>query len=254
MWRWLVVCGGFVGALAFASCGGPTSATDAGALDAGAPDAGPGCVRDGGLLLRYNQDWADFLRTGCTSITGQLSIAAGLVVLSPPATALTAVGGLYVADNSTLTSLSLPALTTVSENVRVSSNTALTSLELPALTTVGGGLLVQYNTALTSLHLPALQTCGGLAASTPLDVHGNAALTSLSLPALTTASGGLAIATNATLADLGLPALVTLRGSLSVTDNTMLRQCLVDAIKLRITTGPFIYTSSGNNGMPNTCP
>lgn len=43
-------------------------------------------------------------------------------------------------------------------------------------------------------------------------------------------------------------------GALQVFDNTALRQCLVDAIKNALTTGPTTYNATGNNGMPNTCP
>ena len=41
---------------------------------------------------------------------------------------------------------------------------------------------------------------------------------------------------------------------MTVRVNATLRQCVVDAIKMKITTGPTTYTATGNDGMPNTCP
>ncbi len=112
----------------------------------------------------------------------------------------------------------------------ISSNNnspALTSLSLPALQTVSGGSLLNMGgggnnnfSALTSLSLPALQTVSG---GNLLNMGGNgnnfSALTSLSLPALQTVSGGSLLSISgggnnfSALTSLSLPALQTVSGS-----------------------------------------
>jgi len=63
--------------------------------------------------------------------------------------------GLEVSDNPELTSLSLPALTTVSA-LGISANVSLASLSMPSLSTVDGELHVTGNTALPSCDALAL--------------------------------------------------------------------------------------------------
>jgi hypothetical protein len=75
---------------------------------------------------------------------------------------LATVGGLYVQFTTALTSLSLPALTSVSGILQVYDNAALTNVSLPALTSVSGDFQVTENTALTSMSLPVLTTVGGV--------------------------------------------------------------------------------------------
>lgn len=206
MCRLLGVCFLVVGLFALSACGAPA------------------CPRS--VTIRNNQDWANFVAAGCTSIPGELAFdAPGLAVLTPPATALAAVGSLTVSSRTGLTSLSMPALTTLNEGLSITNNNALTSLSLPVLKTASGALVVDTNIALTSISLPALTTCA------VLFVADNTALTSLNLPALT-----------------------SLSGSLNVHSNTALRQCLVDAIKNQLTPVPNGDWENGNNGMPNTCP
>ena len=128
---------------------------------------------------------------------------------------LTNVGKMVIYSNAALTSISLPALTTVSGGMSVYDNAALTNLSLPALTTVSGNLSVT-GSALTSLSLPALTTVSG-----NLSVTGST-LTSLSLPALTTVSGNLDVGDNAALTSFRLPALATVSIGLQVFNNKAL--------------------------------
>ncbi len=81
--------------------------------DAGKGDAGLTCaVFEGSLIISNQQDWTDFIDLGCTRVSGDLIISVpGLSSLSPPASALQAVGSLTVSDNPALTDFSLPALT-----------------------------------------------------------------------------------------------------------------------------------------------
>jgi hypothetical protein len=83
---------------------------------------------------------------------------------------------------------------------------------------------------------------------------GHHALASYRMPALATVGGDLTILLNNTLTGLDFPALRTVSGALTVSDNSLLRQCVVDALKAQLTTGPASYTATGNNGAPNTCP
>lgn len=76
----------------------------------------------------------------------------------------------------------------------------------------------------------------------------------MSLPALTTVGGELVVQFCPALVGLSMPALTTVNGQMVVRTNPLLRQCLVDAIRLHITTGPSSYVTSGNDGAPIVCP
>lgn len=148
-------------------------------------------------------------------------------------------GGLVASDNPALVALSFPALRDVlyQGGIDIAGNASLESVSLPALTGAGGGVSVRVNPVLTELDLPLLQ-----AAST-LDLNGldslssfhapalsylngcsvtvNAALTTLELPRLAQAVGGCNVTTNASLQAIRLPLLVSV-GPLSVVQNDTL--------------------------------
>jgi len=103
--------------------------------------------------------------------------------------------------NDALTTVSLPALTTM-DNYCLSYNDALTTVSLPALTTMDNDCL-SYNDALTTVSLPVLTTMDNYCLSY------NDALTTVSLPALT-AMGNYCLSYNDALTTVSLPALTTM--------------------------------------------
>jgi|GEM_PF-5212735 len=248
----------------------------------------------GNVIISNNQEWMTLVGGGCIIVGGQLQISApGVTALSPVANQIVSVGSLAITQNDALTSLSLPALKTVGGEVIVNNDDALTSLNFPALTSVGGNFGANNLPVLMSVNLPVLASVGGnlnfimdpalsslgvpvLTTTHEIDIDTDPLLPTLSLPALQTTTGIIAIKTNSTLASvsapllassaglymisnaaltsLTLPVLTTMSGDMTVQNNAALRQCLVDAVKTGLTTGPTAYTASGNNGMPNTCP
>lgn len=104
-----------------------------------------------------------------------------------------------------------------------------------------------FNPVLAVLGIANLTTTGSLTVSS------NVAMTTMVMAALTTVTGDLSVMTNA-LTNLSLAQLTTVTGDMTVSQNLFLRQCLVDAIKQHITTGPTNYTATQNSGTPNVCP
>jgi hypothetical protein len=203
-------------------------------------------VCTGDVTITTSQEFDAFVARGCTSVSGTLTIS-GTDLTSVCLPRLTSVtsrvcsargcsGGLVVAGNDGLTSLSLPALatggveiygnalasltlpalTSTGSRLEVSGDPALTTLSLPVLAASDGGLHVYNNPSLTTLSLPVLATVG------TLSVWGTA-LTTLSLPVLATVTGDLSVS-NAALTTFSLPVLVTVGGpsGLSVSDNAAL--------------------------------
>jgi len=97
------------------------------------------------------------------------------------------------ANNNTLTTVSMPALTTVNKERALyyafANDTALTSVSFPALETItasyGCYQLFYNDTALTSVSFPALETVSGSYALSQM-LQGCTALTSVSFPSLET--------------------------------------------------------------------
>jgi hypothetical protein len=162
---------------------------------------------------------------------------------------------LLVNQADALPGVAFPALTSAG-SVNVLSANSLTSVSFPVLQTVSGTFQVAYVPALTALSAPALVSVIVPPPSATIKSVGilSTALTTISLPSLTTAQGGMELDSNWKVTALDLPALRTVNGSLSVTRNTALKQCLADALKTQLTTGPTSWSSSGNDGLPNTCP
>ena len=173
----------------------------------------PTGILQGSYTIRNSLD-ADWIAS-ITSITGDLVVdAPGLTSLDLPA--LTSVGGnLSIYGNDALTSLDLTALMSVGGDLYIGSN-SLTSLDLTALTSVGG-LNIENNVALTSLDLTALTSVEG-----DLNISGNYALTNLAMPALTSVEGYLYINNNTSLSSLSLTALTSVGGDLNISSNAAL--------------------------------
>ncbi|MHB8873256.1 MAG: hypothetical protein ACYC8T_06175 [Myxococcaceae bacterium] len=211
--------------------------------------SGPCLVRDG-----YGWDKILNCPDGTLVLVGKSSTGGALVLThdwSPTSLtfpAMTTVGSLDV-PRAQVSTLSFPVLTTATGDLSVRDTSTLTTLSLPVLSTVSGYLAIGGTGALETLSLPALTTVGG-----ELSFYGNNWLTSISVPALTTVGGDLTVNSNFQLASLSAPMLTAVSGQLDVQNNRFLRQCLVDAIKTQLTTGPSSYTAVGNDGAPDTCP
>lgn len=164
-------------------------------------------------------------------------------------------GRLWLTSLTALTALDLPELIAAQE-FGISGNTALVSLTVPKLASVAptgsfvltSGLVVQGNAQLPVLRLPALRS-----AFVAISVNSNASLTTFEAPLLNS-SPSLTLLSNASLTGFSLGALTQVQNTLEVRSNPLLRQCLVDGLHAQLTTAPTTYTSSGNNGSPNTCP
>ncbi len=125
---------------------------------------------------------------------------------------------------SALTNLTLPALTSAN-HLEIEGLKALTSINLPALTTVGtGGLRVAANAQLTEIALPSLQEAA------TFGVTGNPNLAGLSLPSLTVSYDEVLVQDNAKLVSISLPlltnvgppTLATTKGKLNLSKNAVL--------------------------------
>ncbi len=166
-------------------------------------------VIEGNLVLGDDIEQAtlDHLHT----IEGSLIIDQSSVsALSLPA--LTSIGALlYINKNQPLSSLDLPALTSVGSHLTVFANGPFASLALPALETVGGKLTVAANVGLATADLPALNAVGGLVL-----VHDNDALQTLAADALATTGAELRFTSNPALEAVALPGLTDPGGPLAV--------------------------------------
>ena len=160
------------------------------------------------------------------------------------------VSGDLVIYDSTLTSLSLPEITTVGGALSVLSNDSLTSLSLPNLRSVGDYVTVETNDALTSFDLSALTEVGEEWFDN-VSVKHNAALTSFDLSALTRLTGSLFVRFNAGLASFDLAALTEVGGFLGLSDNDALAQCLVDALVAQVEAGDGMGDGVDTTGGPN---
>jgi hypothetical protein len=170
------------------------------------------------------------------------SFAAPLLRLLPEAFEFTGNG-----KAATPTSLSLPALTTVTTALTISNNPGLTQLDgLSALASVGGAVSIQSNATLAQIN--GLATLSNVTGA--LSILSNALLANLSgLSGLTRVSQGLTINTNATLSNITLPKLTTVGGGLSVSSNAMLGILRADVL-----TSVGAALSISSNGAAATAP
>lgn len=178
--------------------------------------------------------------TGCTTITGQLSIRGGEI-----------------------TTVSLPNLSSIGGNLLVDAATALTSISLPALTTLnGGGITFNGDSALQTINIP-----GPVTISSSINLNGAGALTSVLIgatsatelniinnvgtnwnftaPNLASITGNFAVTTNNGLANVNLPALASASG-LACTGNPDLVSFTAAATTTIPTTGIHEVQVSGN--------
>ena len=92
-------------------------------------------------------------------------------------------GNLYISNNASLPSLSLPALTSIGGVVDLENDTIATSISIagPFLVTVQGNFFISNQPALTTLSLPSVQQVNGT-----VELDGDAALASIDFANLQT--------------------------------------------------------------------
>jgi len=143
--------------------------------------------------------------------TGQLSIS-GVKINSINLNSLTTVKSLGIGSSNFLTTISLPALTTATENISITNNPQLTTISMPTLVTAGSigtsntGVNITTNITLTSIDMSQLT------AAELLTVSGNTALSSVNISALATA-GTFSFISNPQLTSLSFPSLTKLGGA-----------------------------------------
>jgi hypothetical protein len=174
-----------------------------------------------------------------TLVGGVASLArlAALTTISLPL--LNSTSELDASYCTSLTSLSMPALTLIDADLKVTGDTVLGSASFPLLGTVGGQLLVTTNDAFTSLTAPVLTSVGsdlvlgpslvGVTVALPqlATVGGNLSvfdlnLPTFSLPLVTAVGGSVAFTANPGLVSLSLPLLAHINGALDITGNPVL--------------------------------
>jgi hypothetical protein len=189
-----------------------TAMTDTSAAD-GSTDP---CVvgpTAGFVTIKKPEDLAALAAVTC--ITSGLYVESSTVVtLSLPKLQIVK-GAVWINDNTSLTSASLPALRQV-RDLRVNRNPNLASASFGALTTSTEWVQAENNLKLATLDV------GNLVATGRLLVNGNTALTTLDVPKLTTlnaAYAGVRITKNAALTRVDLSGLVNSPTDLEVSDN-----------------------------------
>jgi hypothetical protein len=211
----------------------------------------------------YTIDDADDVAAAvdCTTIAANLVVSDTMLTsLSLPN--LVEIEGFFNCQvNPVLTTVSLPALTTV-DHIGLTGNDELTTLELPNLATAG---LTVFASKLTSLSLPKLVTAGVLdfevVGNTPLTtfsvpnleavpdvfiVRGTLLLTELALPKLATV-GTFRVDENAALTQLTAPALTTVTTDFRIVANPVLPTCQAQALVQQLTNFTAMTTIRDNN-------
>ncbi|WP_460975280.1 immunoglobulin domain-containing protein [Spirosoma knui] len=201
------------------------------------------------ITLSTQQQVDAFAQSGCTTISGNLTISGPDITNLDGLSSLTSVGGsVYIEDNASLTSLAgLSGLshTDINRDLQISRNAELTSLDgLNSLTSVGGNLRIDENASLTSLAALSkliqakgnlqisrnaqLARLDGLSSLPRVDynliIEDNASLTNLAaLSGLTLIGIDLRISRNAELTSLdGLSNLTRVLNDIEIRDNDKL--------------------------------
>lgn len=180
----------------------------------------------------------------------QITACSSLTSISVPL--LSFVSGAFRADaNPVLITVNVPALVTAS-SVTIRENVSLTSLSLPSLTSCNNGpFIASFNSALTILSVPLLVSASYVA------LNADTSLTSLSMPSFTTASPGLNfISSGCTLlANVSLPVFLPSDGAEIHFENCALNAVSVNHILARcIASGGYVSgvvdLSGGTNAAP----
>lgn len=228
------------------------------------------------LVQRVHID-SSILGDSVSTSSGRLVLSAdvGLGAFDAPLLE-SAAGGLTLVDADALTAFRLPALASVGPGgftgggVTVARNQALATLSLPALVTADG-IYLQQLPSLVAVDLPSLATCGdrlwvtdaaalealelpSLAQAADLKLSADPLLARVSLPALATVTHALDVSSNDALATLALPALRKVGIRLHVYDNPRLPQCAALAVQAALLPPFPTDVSVGYNDMAAACP
>lgn len=232
------------------ACSNPPPSNNA--RNDGGPANDSGSSNDGGTVSPPNDGG---IGGPCNSVYEGTYLLSDQAALDALAEYCEVTGTLSVYDSS-LTSFSVPQLTTVGRALSVLNNDALTSFSFPNLRSVGDSVTVERNNLLTSFEFSALTEVGEGQFDNVFIKH-NDALTSFDLSALMRVTGSLFVRFNAALTSFDLSALTGLGGFLGITDNGALAQCLVDALVAQVEAGEGmgngVDTSGGPNNLECTC-
>ena len=189
--------------------------------------------------------------SGLQLINGYLTVSGNDDLPSLNFTALAAVNGVGTGNRSIditnndneMTSLSLPVLNTATmAAVRVNGNAALTSISMPLLPSVGQDLRLEDNNLVASIDFGALTAVSGI-----LNIDDEDLLTDLSgFAALISTGGNFIINGNGALVSTdGMVALTTIGGNFNITSNPQLGTCCIVPCQLTTINGSsFPYTGN----------
>jgi hypothetical protein len=128
---------------------------------------------------------------------------------------------IYVSNNPILSSFSAVMLA-IANDLNI-DNSGLTNLSLPKLTTLNGIFSISNNSSLTLLTAPLLTSTNSI----NIDKNG---ITVLSLPALKTINGQLAVLNNPTLSTLSFISLTNIKTSILFSNNSILNTLNISAL------------------------
>ncbi len=156
-----------------------------------------------------------------------------------------------ISADSIDTSLSFPALTgVVDAELNVSNNSGLTSISAPLLTSTAGPLSASNCSSLASVNFDSLVTV-----SNDLTFSGCVSLTELSLPSLVTISNSLVCSACSTLTTVSVPVWVPVNGCLIDFSGCALSQASVDHVLARcVANAGFVSGAVDLSGGTNAPP
>ena len=179
-------------------------------------------VCEGGIWDSSITSKAEFLEArGCTEINGNIRLEDETIAAIDFPVLERVNGHVFIDGIIDLTTLSMPALTTVNDGyIGINNNDALEEINLSGLTTLLGSLSIYNNIRLTTITMPVLISIE----SYSLRIEKNNSLTTLSLPVLTTVNADISITENDALTGISLPVLTTV-GGIYIIDNDVLTAC-----------------------------
>lgn len=207
----------------------------------------PGVTRVDGVLDLFEHE-----RPETASFPGLVLHGASLRIRSNPAlrevffASMATGGGIEMTDNDTLELISCPSLVYLAGQLSAYRNLSLTTMELPALSTVAGRVAFRFDPALENLSgLGGLETVGGV-----LALRDDDALVDLTgLESLVSVSGNVVIQTNPSLISLDeLQSLERIAGGLEIKDNPQLPTSDAEALRDRVDVGDDVVISGNGPG------
>ena len=159
------------------------------------------------------------------SVSGSLGISYNSVLTWLDLSQLTYVGTLAIQFCASLTSVSLPSLSSILGSVQISSNAALTSLYFPALSYITSGLQISGHATLTSVVMNVLSGVSSI-----FYIYSNNKLAILSVDALTYVGQYVYVSSNGDLTSLAFRALTYVANYVQVDTNIKLMSLATPAI------------------------